>query len=64
MDVYKALFLKILMNGVSDQGAHPEHRLERVGSGAEMGDGAQILEGMALLLQRIIRAGRTFHRYL
>ena len=51
----KISLLEKLMNGISDQRTHPENRLEGIRSRSQMSDRAQILETVALLLQRIIR---------
>ena len=59
--VHKIPLLEELMDSVSRQGPHPEHGLEGVGPGPQMGDGPQILEAVALLLQRVLRRGGSFH---
>ena len=61
MHIHKSPLHKEAVDGVGDEGAHPEYRLERVGPGAQVGYGAQILKGMALLLQRIVRRGGSLH---
>ena len=60
----KIPLLEKFVDRVGDQRAHPEHRLEGVGAGAQMADGPQILERVALLLQRVIRCGRSLHHHL
>ena len=57
MYIYKASLLEELVNRIGDQGTNPEYGLEGVGSGAQMGNRSQILEGVTLLLQRVIRCG-------
>ena len=64
MYIYKASLLEELVNRIGDQGTNPEYGLEGVGSGAQMGNGSQILEGVALLLQRIIRRGIALYHNL
>ena len=64
MYVYEASLLEELVNRVGNQGANPEYSLEGIGSGAQMGNGSQILEGVALLLQRIIRRGIALYHNL
>ena len=61
MHVDEVSLLEKLVDGVGDQGAHAEHGLERVGSGTQVGDGAQILQAVALLLKRIVGAGCALH---
>ena len=39
MDINKALLLEIFMDRIGDQGTDTEHRLERIGPGAQMGNG-------------------------
>ena len=64
MDIDEALLLEILMDRVGDQGADAEYGLEGISTGTKMGDRPQVLERVALFLQRVIRAGRAFHRNL
>ena len=45
------------MDGIGDQGAHPKYSLEGVRSGPQMRNGPQVLKGVTLLLQRVIRCG-------
>ena len=49
------------MDGHGSQAAHTEYGLEGIGAGAQMGDGAQKLHGMALGLQGVIAGGGAFH---
>ena len=62
--IYKAPLLKELMYGKCSQRSDSEHRLKRIGSRAQMRHGAQVLQRMALLLERIVRAGRSLYRDL
>lgn len=57
--VYETLLLKEAVDRVGRNRPHPEHRVKGVCPGTQMRDGAQEFEGMALLLQRIIRRGRA-----
>ena len=59
MGVYETLLLKEAVDRVGRNRPYPEHRVKGVCPGTQMGDGAQKFEGMALLLQRIIRRGRA-----
>ena len=52
------------MDGKGQSAAYAEDGPEGVGAGAQMGDGTQVLEGVALLLQRIFRVGVTDHSTL
>ena len=52
------------MDGVGRQGADAEHRLEQIGSRAEVRNGAKEFCGMTLLLQGIIGGRGTLHRCL
>ena len=44
MNIHKIPLLEILVNGVCNQGAHTEYSLEGIGSGTQMGDGAQVFK--------------------
>ena len=58
MHIHETPLLEKLVHGGCQHGAHAEHRLEHVRPRPQMLDGTQILERVALLLQRIIaRAG-------
>ena len=61
MDIHKALLLEELMDGIGRHGAHPEHRRERIGSGPQMSDGAQVFHAVALFLQGIFGGGCALH---
>ena len=50
------------MDGIGNQGTYAEYSLEGVCSGTQMGNGAQILKGVAFLLQRVIRCGGSLYR--
>ena len=63
MHIHEAPLHEEAVDGVGDQRTHPEHSLEGVRPGAQMGDGAQVFEGMALLLQGIVRPGGSLHRH-
>ena len=43
------------MNGEGRHGAHPEYGGKGVGAGPQMGDGAEVLQGVPLLLEGIFR---------
>ena len=62
MRVDKAAVVKELVDGVGRDRAHPEDGVKGVGTRAQMGDRTQILQRMALFLQRIIRRGDPLHR--
>ena len=53
VDVEEALFLEEIVDRAADAVAHPGDGAEGVGPRPQVGDGAQELEGMLLLLQRI-----------
>ena len=61
MHIDKASFLEKAVDGVSRKGADTEYRLKGVGSCAQMGNGAQIFEAVALLLKRIIGRGSALN---
>ncbi len=60
MDIDKIPLLEKLMDGIGNQRPYPEDSLEGVRPGAQMGDGPEVLKGMPLLLQGIIRCGSAF----
>mgnify|MGYP001646557849 CR=1 FL=1 len=64
VDVGEAAALKELMHREGRGGAHAEGRVEKVRARAEMLDGAQELDAVALLLQGIVRRGRALDRDL
>ena len=64
VDVGEAAALEELMHREGRSGAHAEGRVEEVRARAEMLDGAQELDAVALLLQGIVRRGRTLDRDL
>ena len=51
------------MDCIRTERTHAEHSLKGVGSRTQMGNRAQILEGMTLFLERIIRCRRAFDRH-
>ncbi len=55
--VEEAARLEVLVDGHEQRVAHPGHRAEGVGAQAQVGDGAQVLEAVPLLLQRVVRRG-------
>ena len=61
VDVDKVPILEKLMDGHGCQGADAKHRLEGVGAGPQMGDGAKKFHGVALGLQGIVAGGGAFH---
>ena len=61
VDIHKALFLEKAVNGKGRRRTHPERRAERIGTRAQMGDGAQIFHGVAFFLQGIVGGGSAFH---
>ena len=61
VNVNEVTLLEELVDRIGDQRTNAEYRLEGVGTGTQMRDRTQILHGVTLLLQRIIRGGRTFH---
>ena len=62
--VYLPYLLEELVNRIGNQGANPEYSLEGIGSGTQMRNGSQILKGVALFLQRIIRRGIALYHNL
>ena len=64
VDVGEAAALEELMHREGRGGAHAEGRVEKVRARAEMLDGAQELDAVALLLQGIVRRGRPLDRDL
>ena len=62
MHIHKVPLLEKLVDGIGDEAAHTEYRLERICAGAQVGHCPQILQGMALLLQGILRGGSALHR--
>ena len=52
------------MHGLGRHAAHPEGRREQIRAGPQVLDRAQILGGVALFLQRVVRRGRALHRDL
>ena len=64
MNVYEVTLLEVLVDGVCDQGTYAEYSLEGVGARTQMGDGTQVLQGVALFLQRVVRSGRAFYSNL
>ena len=62
--INEALLLEEAVDRKRDDGSYPEHCLEGVGAGSEMGHGAQILEGMALFLERIVGRRDSLDTYL
>ena len=64
VDIHKVPILEELVDGHGGEAADAEHRLEGVGAGTQMVDGAQELHGVALGLEGIVAGGRAFHRDL
>ena len=60
MHINESPLLEKLMNGKCNQGANAEHRLKRIGTGPQMGDGAQVFQAVPFFLHRIIRRGFPF----
>ena len=58
--VNKSSFHEERVNRISDQRAHAVRRRKGVGAGPQMRDRSEVLEAVALLLQRIIGRGSTF----
>ena len=63
MYIYKALFRKELVCGLRDQRADAERALEQVGARAQVRDGAQVFQRVALLLERIVAAACAHDLY-
>ena len=61
MDVHKAPLLEELVDGEGRHRANTEYRGEGVGPGTQVGDGPQVLQRMALLLERIVRSRGALH---
>ena len=60
MGVDKPAFLEKAMDSVCRHRPHPEHSVKGIRPGAQVGDGAQELEGMAFFLKRVISGGSAF----
>ena len=60
MNVNKRAFLEEFVDRERREGTDAEHCLEEVGSRTEVGDGAEVFDGVALLLERVIGRGRAF----
>ena len=60
VDVGKAALIKKFVDRVGTDRANAEHRLKGVGAGAEVGNGAEKLQGMPFFLERVIWGGRAF----
>ena len=54
MDVEEAALLEKAVDGEAQGVAHPRHRAEGVGARPQVGDLAQKLEGVPLLLERVV----------
>src|SRR6185369_1460366 len=61
MDKQKAAFVKKTVDSVGKRRAEPENGPEGVGAGAQMGDGPEVLEGVALFLKGITFIGSTYN---
>ena len=59
MHIHESSLLEELVDRVSRQRTHTEHRLECIRPRTQMRDRPQILKAVALLLQRIVRSGRA-----
>ena len=64
MHIDKASLLEEPVDRIGAEGSYPEHRLEGIGTLPQVGHGTQILQGMALFLQGIIRRGRALDLHL
>ena len=64
MHVHKVLILEKLMDRVSDQRAHTEHRAEHIGPRTQIADLPEKFHRVALRLQRIIRCGSALYAHL
>ena len=60
--VHKAAALEKLMHGGGGNAAHAERRGEQIRARPEMLDRAQILDAVALFLQRVVRRGNALDR--
>ena len=61
MAVDKAPLVEEFMDGIRRHRPHPKHRVKGVGSGAKMGNGAQIFQGVAFFLKRVFRGRFPFN---
>ena len=61
VDIDEAPVLEEGVYGVGRHGPDPEHGGEQVGTGPQMGDGAQVLHAVALFLQGVVRGGHALH---
>ncbi len=64
VDVDETVALEVLMDGGGKGGADVEHGVERVGAYAQLRHGAEILHGVALLLERVVRGAGAEERDL
>ena len=64
VNVDKIPILEELVDGHGGKAADAEYRLEGVGAGTQMVDGAQELHGVALGLEGVVAGGGAFHRDL
>ena len=62
MDIHEVPLLEELVDGEGNEAPHPEHGLEGIGPGTQMGHGPQELQTVTLLLQGIVRGGGTLHQ--
>ena len=61
--VYKIPLLEEPVDGIGDEAPHPEHSLEGIGPGTQMGHGTQVFQAVPLLLQGIVRGRGAFHHH-
>ena len=61
MDVAVAVLVEVLVDGLSQLIADGEDGLEVAGADTEMGDGAQVLQGVTLLLEGVVGGALTQH---
>ena len=61
MDIIKTMFVEITVSRETQRTPYARDRAERVGARPQMCDLAQVLEGVALFLQRIVRLRIAMH---
>ena len=64
MSIDEAVVVEKLMDGKGRLAPNPEYSGEGVGPGPQMGDGAQIFQGVTLFLKRVVRGGSALQQDL
>ena len=64
MDIDEIPLLEELVDGICSQGPYTKYSLEHIGTGTQMGHGAQKFHRVALFLHGIVAGGGTLNGYL